>query len=456
MGPAGGIIGVEVTGPASEPESAEIVDTLVDGRGVARTDGKTIFVRGAIKGERVRFVRRKKKKSYDEAELTDVLQAVPERVQPQCASFDICGGCSLQHLDPAYQLELKQSVLIENLQRIGSVRPATVLEPVTGNVWGYRRKARLAVKYVTRKGRVLVGFRERNKPFVADMKRCETLHPSIGDRIPDLIELIDGLSIRDRLPQIEAAVGDNATGMIFRVLGDPTPGDRDKFADFQQATGVQVYLQRNGPSSITALSADSPPDDLYYELPKYNVKINFSPTDFMQVHADVNGKMIDQAISLLNPDSQSRVLDLYCGLGNFSLPVATIAGEVTGIEFSEDMVERAAMNARQSTIGNAHFHHADLSKPDEIESFDWRKFDLVILDPPRTGALEMMDILKDIDAKRVVYISCHPGTMARDADRLVHELGYDLTAAGVMDMFPHTSHVESMALFSKSIRTRAR
>ncbi len=317
------------------------------------------------------------------------------------------------------------------------------------DVWGYRRKARLAVKYVTRKGRVLVGYRERNKPYVADMNRCETLHPSVGEHLSDLVELIDGLSIREQLPQIEVAVGDNAVAMIFRVLSPPSQDDLTRFTDFQRSSGVQVYLQDKGPDSITALPGQTAPEGLYYDLPKFGVSINFTPTDFIQVHADVNRRMIEKAISLLNPSRDSRVLDLFCGLGNFSLPIATLAGEVVGIEFAMDMVERAGANAKSAGLSNVVFRQADLSTPSDAGAREWQGFDLVMLDPPRTGALELMDILGQIGAERVLYVSCHPATLARDANYLVHELGYALTAAGVMDMFPHTSHVESMALFEK-------
>jgi 23S rRNA (uracil1939-C5)-methyltransferase len=442
-------IGPGVRGSNSPPETAEIVDTLVDGRGVARMPGKTVFVHGALKGERVIFSRRKRRRNFDEAELVEILQAAPERTTPLCESFGICGGCSLQHLDSSVQLQLKQSILIENLQRIGSVEPGRLLEPISASVWGYRRKARLAVKFVIRKERVLVGFRERNKPYVADMDRCETLHPEIGGRLAELAELIDGMSIRERVPQIEVAVGDNAVAMIFRVLSPPSEADLARLKDFGRSSGAQIYLQEKGPDSIAPLPGGVEPEGLFYELPDYGLSLHFAPTDFLQVHADVNRRMIRQAVELLRPTRESSVLDLYCGLGNFSLPFATLAGRVVGIEFAADMVARAAKNAERAGLNNVVFRQSDLSAPSEAGSPEWEGFDLVMLDPPRVGALEMMDVLARIDAERVLYVSCHPATLARDANHLVHELGYDLTAAGVMDMFPHTSHVESMALFEK-------
>jgi len=423
---------------------------MTDGRGVVRSPGKTVFVHGAITGETVKFVRRKRKRNYDEADLLEILEAVPERVEPLCASFGYCGGCSLQHVSSARQIALKQSVLLDSLQRIGSVNPDRVLAPIVGDAWAYRRKARLAVKYVVKKGRVLVGFRERNKPYVADMPRCETLHPLIGDAIADLAEFIGGLSLRERIPQIETAVGDNGVAMIFRVLEPPGAEDLKRFSDFQRTRGVQVLLQTKGPESIVPLPGAPATEGLFYEIPEFNVAIQFTPTDFMQIHAGVNRQMVSQAVSLLAPDSDSRVLDLFCGLGNFTLPMATVAKEVVGVDFVADMLTRARENAVRSGIGNAIFWQADLSQSPEITALEWEGFDLVVLDPPRTGALEMIEILEKIRARRILYVSCHPGSLARDASRLVHESGYELSAAGIMDMFPQTSHVESMALFELS------
>jgi len=435
---------------AREPETAEIVDTTPDGRGVARPPGKTVFVDGALKGETVRFVRRRKRRNFDEAELLEVLEPSPQRIQPHCAVFGTCGGCSLQHLDAADQLALKQDVLLENLGRIGSVTPGRVLEPISGAPWGYRRKARLAVKHVTKKGRVLVGFRERNKPYVADMERCETLHPVLGDRLADLAELIDGLSIRDRIPQIEAAVGDDAVAMVFRVLDPPADADIAALDAFGRQHDIDMFLQSKGPDTIAPLPGSTTPAALAYEIPGFDISIEFAPTDFVQVHAEVNGRMIARALELLAPDDTMRVLDLFCGLGNFSLPLATRSREVVGVEIADEMVLRAGRNAGRNGIDNVEFRQADLGAPAAADSRDWSGFDLVMLDPPRTGASEMMDALGRIAAERIMYVSCHPGTLARDARHLVHELGYELAAAGIMDMFPQTSHVESMALFRRT------
>jgi len=432
----------------AEPETALIVDTLIDGRGVADAPGKKVFVDGALKGETVKFRRRRKKRNFDEAELLEVLEPAPERIEPRCAVFGLCGGCALQHLSAAEQLRMKQAVVLDSLQRIGAVTPERVLAPIEGSPWGYRRKARLAVKHVYKKDRVLVGFRERNKPYVADMHRCETLHPAIGERLDELSDLIGRLSIRDRLPQIECAVGDNATAMIFRVLDPPSDADCKVLSVWAEAQGIQAFLQTGGPDTVAPLPGHEWPEPLNYVLPAYDVTVTFTPTDFLQVHAEVNQLMIKQAIDLLAPDATSSVLDLFCGLGNFSLPLARVAGQVLGVELADDMVARARDNAKACGLDNVKYRQADLSKP-ITDLVAGQSFDLVLLDPPRTGAAELLDALIDLSAERILYVSCHPGTLARDARRLVEEGGYRLMAAGVMDMFPQTSHVESMALFER-------
>lgn len=432
----------------AEPETARIIDTLMDGRGVADAPGKKVFVDGALKGELVRFVRQRKKRSFDEAQLLEVLEPVAERVAPRCAVFGVCGGCALQHLSADEQLAMKQAAMLDSLQRIGAVVPERVLPPIQGSPWGYRRKARLAVKHVYKKERVLVGFRERNKPYVADMHRCETLHPAIGERLDELSVLIGQLSIRDRLPQIECAVGDNATAMIFRVLDAPDDADIAALSSWAAAQNVQVFLQTGGPDTVAPLPGHAWPEPLQYHVPEYDVTITFTPADFLQVHADVNQQMIAQAIDLLEPGAESSVLDLFCGLGNFSLPLARVSGQVLGIELADEMVTRARQNATACGLTNVDFIAADLSKP-IADLISARGFDQVILDPPRTGAAELLDTLIELQAERLLYVSCHSGTLARDARRLVEEGGYRLAAAGVMDMFPHTSHVESMALFQR-------
>ena len=432
----------------AEPETALIVDTLIDGRGVADTPGKKVFVDGALQGETVIFRRRRKKRNFDEAELIEVLEPAAERVTPRCEVFGVCGGCTLQHLSATEQLSMKQTVLLDSLQRIGKLVPERVLPPIEGSPWGYRRKARLAVKHVFKKNRVLVGFRERHKPYVADMNHCETLHPAIGERLGELSALIGQMSICDKLPQIECAVGDNATAMIFRVLEAPSDADVELLSSWAGSRNIHAYLQTGGPGTIAPLPGHEWPESLQYRLPDFAVNVSFTPTDFLQVHAEVNHSMIKQAIELLAPDSGSSVLDLFCGLGNFSLPLARVAGQVLGIELGADMITRARANASAAGFTNVEFSQADLSEP-MADFVAGRSFDLVLLDPPRTGAAEVLESLISIGAERVLYVSCHPGTLARDAQHLVAEGGYKLAAAGVMDMFPQTSHVESMALFQR-------
>ena len=437
----------------AEPETAEVAASLADGRGVVRGEGKTLFVRGALAGERVRFVRRRRRRRFDEAELLEVLRPSPQRVAPRCAVFGQCGGCSLQHLASADQVAVKQEVLLDNLARIGGLTPERVLPPVIGPAWGYRRKARLAVKDVPRKGRVLVGFREHAKPYVTDAQRCETLHPAVGERLAELSDLIGSLSIRARLPQIEVAIGDTTLGadivLVLRVLDPPSTADVAQLTHFAHRTGWRLFLQSAGPDSITAVPGTADEPLLSYRLPAFDLSLQFGPTDFVQVNATINSRMIDLALELLDVGPDSRVLDLYCGLGNFTLPLGRRAGSVLGIEGDAQMVRRAADNASRAGLANLRFEAADLSAVEPLADFANQAFDRVLLDPPRTGAAEVLSGIARFAPPRVVYVSCHPGTLARDAGRLVQEFGYRLAAAGIMDMFPQTSHVESIALFER-------
>jgi len=436
--------------PEAAAETAEIVDTTLDGRGVARCTGKTAFVAGALSGETVRFRRRRRRRNYDEAELLEVLQPSSDRVEPRCAVFGICGACSLQHLSGAAQLALKQATLLDNLDRIGGVQPARVLDPVTGPVWGYRRKARLAVKDVPKKGRVLVGFREQGKPYVTDTRHCATLHPSVGERLEELSVLIGGLSIRSRLPQIEVAVGDDATALVFRVLDPPSDDDLHRLREFGAASGFRLFLQSGGPDSIVPLPGAADELLLHYRLSGFGLELAFKPTDFVQVNAGINERMLELALELLAPTAQSRVLDLFCGLGNFSLPLARQCAEVLGVEGDADMVARAGENAANAGLANTRFATADLTDPESLAAWKGETFDRVLLDPPRSGAAAVLPVVAAFAPARLVYVSCHPGTLARDAGQLSKEYGYRLTAAGIMDMFPQTSHVESIALFERA------
>ena len=430
-----------------EAETASIRDVTHEGRGIADIPGKRVFVAGALAGERVRFVRRKRHRNYDVAELLEILEPSPARIDARCAVFGRCGGCSLQHVGVDQQREIKAGVLRDNLQRLGGVEPRGWLAPIVDSGWHYRRRARLAVKSVAGKGRVLVGFRERHAPFVTDMRRCEILVHPVDELIEPLSELIGGLTIAARIPQIEVAVADNATALVFRVLDPPSTTDTALLAAFGEAHDIRVYLQPGGLDSVRPLAGD--PGPLYYDLPAFDLRIEFGPTDFVQVNAAVNRAMVVQAVDRLDPGAGDRVLDLYCGIGNFSLPLATRAEKVTGIEGDPVLVDRARHNARRNGIDNAGFLAADLAAIDGGEAWLRAGCDRLLLDPARSGAAEVVGHIDRLAPGRIVYVSCHPGTLARDAGRLVNEAGYTLDAAGIIDMFPHTAHVESIAVFSR-------
>lgn len=445
-------------------EVAEVTALTLEGRGVVRPAGKRVLVPGALVGEEIAFRRLRRRRNYDEGELVDVRRASPDRVVPACPYFGVCGGCALQHLSPDAQVALKQATLLDNLARLADLAPATVLPPIRDAVWGYRRKARLAVRHVEKKGRVLVGFREAGKPWVADMQDCSTLLPSLSRLIEPLSGLIGELSLRARLPQVEVTAADNAVALVFRVLDPPTRNDRALFSEFAARHRVRVYLQPGNESTVELLAMETglerglepgvQPDmeDLHYRLPAFDLELSFGPTDFIQIHGGINGRMIDQAVALLAPAPTDRVLDLYCGIGNFTLPLARRAAEVVGVEGSAVAVSRGRANAAANGLTNARFVEADLGGAGAEGAWTREHFDLVLLDPPRTGALELLPALGRLKARRIVYVSCHPGTLARDAALLVRGHGYRLAQAGIMDMFPHTSHVESMALFERVAR----
>lgn len=431
-----------------QPIEAEVTALSHEGRGIAHVDGKTTFVHGALAGERVRLRYTKRHRQWDEGRLLEVLRPAPERIEPGCAHFGVCGGCALQHMTPQQQLTFKESVLREKLRHMGGVEPAAWLAPLTGSVWGYRRKARLAVKYVAGKDdRVLVGFREAYSALVADLASCRVLDPRVGERIPQLAETIRRLSIFDRVPQIEVAVGDQAVGLVFRNLAPFAAEDYRLLSAFAQEHGFYVYEQPGNEASVRAIWPPAP--QLSYALPDHAVSLAFQPTDFTQINAAVNNALVERALELLALRPQNRVLDLYCGLGNFALPIARRAAAVIGLEGEGTLVERARENAARNAITNAIFQQADLSRG--IGPWPWLRDGIsrVLLDPPRSGAAEVLADVAALGAERIVYVSCGPSTLARDAGRLVHEYRYRLEAAGVMDMFPHTAHVECMALFTR-------
>ncbi len=428
-----------------------VIDSLAhDGRGVAHLEGKAIFVPGALPGERVTIARRRRHRSFDEAELQEVETASADRVEPRCAHFGVCGGCSLQHLQPHKQLELKQRHLLEQLERIGGVHPERLLPPLAGEPWNYRRRARLGAKFVAKKGRVVVGFRERAAPFVTDVRRCEILAAPLDALVEPLSALLTGLSIRARVPQIEVAVADNATALVFRVLDAPSAADRAALAEFGAAHAVRIYLQPGGVDTIAPLEGSpwaSAGEPLFYSLPAFDLTLEFGPADFLQVNGPLNRRMVERAVELLEPAPGDRVLDLFCGLGNFTLPLARRCASVVGVEGDEQLVQRARHNARRNGIVNASFRTANLFAVER--PFPWMRepFERLLLDPPRAGAREILPWIAGSAVRRLVYISCHPGSLARDAGILVRELGFGLEAAGALDMFPHTAHVESMAAF---------
>ncbi len=405
---------------------------------------------GALPGETVEFIRRKSRRNFDEAELLDVIQASEDRIQAKCAAFGRCGGCSLQHVDEDYQRAIKFQTLKDNLERIAKVEPESWLEPLAGPVWAYRRRARLAVKDVPAKGRVLVGFRERHAPFITDMHRCEVLAPPVDGLIDALSELIAKLSIRARLPQIEIAVAENATAMVFRVLDAPSETDTEHLRGFGAMNDCRIYLQPGGLDSLQLIQPVKIDEPLYYTLPEFDIRIDFEPIDFVQVNGDINRRMVDFALQQLDPGKQDRVLDLYCGIGNFSLPLARRAGTVLGIEGEKSLVARAAENAAGNDLENVDFRVADLSRIDGSEAWIKAGWDRLLLDPARSGAAEVVARMPLLNPERIVYVSCHPGTLARDAGILVHEHGYRLESAGIIDMFPHTAHVESIAVFRRT------
>jgi 23S rRNA (uracil1939-C5)-methyltransferase len=428
-----------------QPETAMITAVTHDGRGIADTSGKKVFVAGALSGEEVRFQRRKKRRNFDEAELLEVITASPDRVDAKCAAFGRCGGCSLQHVSVEQQRGIKFDTLRDNLERIGRVEPGRWLDPLVAPEWNYRRRARLAVKDVSAKGRVLVGFRERHAPFITDMHRCEVLAQPVDGLIDPLSELIGCLSIRARLPQIEVAVA----ALVFRVLDPPTGSDLDAFRSFGEDHGLRIYLQPGGLDSLQRVHPEGDPEPLYYTLPEFDVRIDFEPVDFVQVNAGINRAMVAAALDLLEAGQDHRVLDLFCGIGNFSLPLARHCGDVLGVEGEAGLVRRAAANAAANELPNAAFRQADLAAIDGTENWLRGPWDRLLLDPARSGAAEVVKHIARIDPARIVYVSCHPGTLARDAGVLVNEAGYTLESAGIIDMFPHTAHVESIAVFGK-------
>jgi 23S rRNA (uracil1939-C5)-methyltransferase len=419
-----------------------------DGRGVGRREGKAVFVGGALPGETVRAKQTARNRHFDEAITLEVLQASPKRIAPRCAHFGVCAGCVLQHLSDEDQIEAKASVLRENMARIGQVEPREWFTPMRDSPWAYRRKGRFSVRWVEKKGKALVGFREVDARFVADLTECHTIIPSVGLKLPVLSTLVESLDAKRTIPQIEFIAGDGPTALVFRHLEALSEGDLSKLTAFAQAEGFAVFLQPGGIESVKALWPEQV--DLFFDLPDDEVRLHFRPLDFIQVNAGLNQQMIARAIELLDPQPEERVLDLFCGLGNFTLPLARKGGRVVGVEGDAGLVARARQNAEANGLNNVQFFAADLAKDLSGEAWMREGFDKLLLDPPRAGAAEVLAQLPLKGIRRIVYVSCHPGSLARDAGFLVRERGYRLVGAGAMDMFPHTAHVESIAVFEKA------
>ncbi len=416
-----------------------------EGRGVAHVDGKTVFVDGAVPGELVEYSPYRKKAKWEAARIVRIEKEGAARVSPRCTFFGTCGGCSMQHLDGHVQVAAKQRVLEDALWHIGRVRPETMLRAIYGLAWGYRHRARLSVRWVPKKGGSLVGFRERKSSYVTDMTRCEILPPRVSGLIQPLRVLIGTLSMQERMPQIEVAVGEDSIALVLRILAPPDADDEERLRRFAEQHGVQLWLQPAGPDSAQLFwPLDAP--TLCYSLPEYKIRIAFGPTDFTQINPVVNRLLVRQALSLLDPRPGEKITDFFCGLGNFTLPIGSSGADVLGVEGSASLVARARANADSNGLA-CRFETANLFDAAACASLP--ACDKALLDPPREGATELMKSFAPRPPRRIVYISCDPATLARDGGVLVHTQGYRLAAAGVVNMFPHTSHVESVALFEK-------
>ncbi len=417
-----------------------------EGRGVAHVEGKAVFIDSALPGETVEFSYTGSRAKFAEGVAESITNQSNDRVEPGCQYFGYCGGCSLQHMSNEAQIQHKQSVLMEQFEHLGKVKPNTTLEPLTGPEWGYRHKARLAVKHVIKKEKTLVGFREKRSPFVADIEQCEVLHPAIGKELKLLQSLVSSLSIYDQIPQIEVAVTDKQTALVLRHLQPFSETDLAALTKFESDTHFKLYLQPGGYDSVNLLNKNNN-ESLSYSLPDYDLTLQFLPTDFTQINIEINQKMIARALQFLELSEDDEVLDLFCGLGNFTLPIATKAKRVIGVEGDKGLIDRANKNAAFNSIENVEFYVADLSVDEFHYPFMRESVNKILLDPARTGAKEILAALNLKDVERVVYVSCNPATLARDAGILVNEKGFTMTHAGVMDMFPHTAHVESIAVF---------
>lgn len=420
-----------------------------DGRGIASIENKTTFISGALPNETVICKIKQKRTTYNDADLVEVITASPERITPPCQHFGLCGGCSLQHMSATTQMALKQQTLLDQLKHFGQVVPQTVLAPLNAQTIGYRRKARLGVKYVIKKNKLLVGFREKSSNYLADLQGCEVLHPEIGKRFSALSDLIISLERYQQIPQIEIAVGDETVALVFRHLETLSAADLAKLIAFGEQHQFHIYLQPNPPAPAHKIYPLDQTERLTYTLPDEQLEFLFHPLDFTQINLDMNRLMVKQALDLLDLQPGEQVLDLFCGIGNFTLPMARHAAHVTGIEGGMEMVQRAKTNATHNQLHNVDFYAENLFAPNPASEWMKKKYQKILLDPPRAGAKEILPFFKQFAAQKIVYVSCNPATLARDAGELVHQLGYTLTHAGIMNMFPHTAHIEAMAVFEK-------
>ena len=420
-----------------------------EGRGVAHVDGKTIFIHGALPYEEVTFSSFRKKPNFENADVVEIRRESFLRTTPACPHYGVCGGCAMQHLEPAAQVAAKQRVLEDNLKHIGKVQAEAMLPPIYGPTWGYRHRARLSVKNVIKKGGVLVGFHEKRSSFIADMQSCKVLPPDISALLMPLRGLVESLSIHSNLPQIELAVGAHVTALVLRIMEPLTSAYEQKLKDFADQYRVQFWLQTKGPETAKAFyPLDAP--ELTYELPEFNVSMPYKPTEFTQVNSAINQVMVGRALRMLDPQPGENIADMFCGLGNFTLPIARSGATVLGVEGSQALVDRARENAVKN--GLDHLTRYAVSNLFEVTTEQiqaWGQFDKMLIDPPRDGALALVTNLPENGPKRIVYVSCSPSTLARDAGILVNEKGYRMLSAGVINMFPHTGHVESIALFER-------
>ena len=438
----------------------------LEAQGVAHNlAGKVVFIEDALAGEEVQVRVHRKKNNWEQGTMTALRRESAQRVRPRCAYFGTCGGCKMQHLHIGAQIATKQRALEDALWHLGKVKPEQMLRPIEGPAWGYRYRARLSVRFVAKKGVVLVGFHERKSNFVADMRTCEVLPPHVSALLVPLRELVAALDQRDRIPQIELAVGDDVTALVLRHLEPLPDADLARLRDFATAHGVQWWLQSKGPDTVKRLGDGGPA--LAYALPEFGLAMPFRPTDFTQVNPHINRVLVKRALRLLDPRPDERVIDWFCGLGNFTLPIATQAREVLGVEGSEALVQRAQENAGLNRLNaKARFAASNLFEITPAALVEHGHADKWLVDPPREGAFALVKALVDLLAdaspensttapgfvapQRIVYVSCNPATLARDAGLLVHEAGYRCTAAGAVNMFPHTAHVESMAVFERA------